>query len=42
MIASRQLCTFFLDGHLFGVDAQTVQEVIRYQEMTRVPKARLP
>jgi len=39
MIASRQLCTFFLDGHLFGVDAQTVQEVIRYQEMTRVPKA---
>ena len=39
MIASRQLCTFFLDGQLFGVDAQTVQEVIRYQEMTRVPKA---
>ena len=39
MITSRQLCTFFLDGHLFGVDAQTVQEVIRYQEMTRVPKA---
>ncbi|MCY2974670.1 MAG: chemotaxis protein CheW [Planctomycetota bacterium] len=39
MIASRQLCTFLLDGHLFGVDAQTVQEVIRYQEMTRVPKA---
>jgi purine-binding chemotaxis protein CheW len=39
MIASRQLCTFFLDGHLFGVDAQTVQEVIRYQEMTRVPKS---
>ena len=38
MIASRQLCTFFLDGQLFGVDAQTVQEVIRYQEMTRVPK----
>ncbi|MDZ4850469.1 MAG: chemotaxis protein CheW [Pirellulaceae bacterium] len=39
MIASRQLCTFYLDGHLFGVDARTVQEVIRYQEMTRVPKA---
>ena len=39
MIASRQLCTFFLDGHLFGVDAQSVQEVIRYQEMTRVPQA---
>lgn len=39
MIASKQLCTFYLDGHLFGVDARTVQEVIRYQEMTRVPKA---
>ena len=39
MIASKQLCTFFLDGQLFGVEAQTVQEVIRYQEMTRVPKA---
>jgi len=39
MIATRQLCTFSLDGHLFGVDAQTVQEVIRYQEMTRVPMA---
>lgn len=39
MIASRQLCTFYLDGHLYGVDAQTVQEVIRYQEMTCVPQA---
>jgi purine-binding chemotaxis protein CheW len=39
MIASNQLCTFLLDGHLFGVDAHTVQEVIRYQQMTRVPKA---
>jgi len=39
MITSRQLCTFYLDGHLFGVDAQKVQEVIRYQEMTRVPQS---
>lgn len=39
MLATRQLCTFFLDGQLFGVDAQSVQEVIRYQVMTRVPKA---
>jgi len=39
MIATRQLCTFSLDGHLFGVDAQRVQEVIRYQEMTRAPMA---
>lgn len=37
MNATRQLCTFYLDGHFFGVDAQSVQEVIRYQEMTRVP-----
>jgi purine-binding chemotaxis protein CheW len=37
MIAPRQLCTFYLDNHFFGVDAHTVQEVIRYQEMTRVP-----
>lgn len=35
--ATRQLCTFFLGEHTFGVDAHLVQEVIRYQEMTRVP-----
>lgn len=35
----KQLCTFFLDGLLFGVDVRNVQEVIRYQEMTRVPLA---
>ncbi len=39
MIASRQLCTFVIEGQLFGVDAQSVQEVIRYQHMTRVPQA---
>src|SRR3954469_22742409 len=27
------------DGHYFGVDVLKVQEVIRYQEMTRVPLA---
>lgn len=32
-----QFCTFYLDGLLFGIDVQRVQEVIRYQEMTRVP-----
>lgn len=37
MSETRQLCTFLLDGNLFGVDALSVQEVIRYQEMTRVP-----
>ncbi|MBI3410434.1 MAG: chemotaxis protein CheW [Planctomycetes bacterium] len=39
MSVNRQLCTFFLDGLYFGVDVQKVQEVIRYQEMTRVPLA---
>ncbi len=37
--ASQQFTTFLLDGHLFGVEVQSVQEVIRYQETTRVPLA---
>ena len=37
MANSELFCTFFLDGHFFGVPVQQVQEVIRYQEMTRVP-----
>jgi len=40
MTTASQLCTFYLDKHFFGVDVQTVQEVIRYQDMTRVPLAR--
>jgi len=36
---ARQLCTFLLDGLLFGVDVTRVQEVIRHQEMTPVPLA---
>jgi purine-binding chemotaxis protein CheW len=39
MADDRQYCTFFLDGHCFGIDVLAVQEVIRYQEMTRVPLA---
>jgi purine-binding chemotaxis protein CheW len=39
MSENRQYCTFFLDGLYFGVEVQKVQEVIRYQEMTRVPLA---
>ena len=39
MSTSHQLCTFILDGLYFGVDVQKVQEVICYQEMTRVPLA---
>ena len=33
----RQLCTFYLQDLLFGVEVEKVQEVIRYQEMTRIP-----
>jgi purine-binding chemotaxis protein CheW len=39
MAAPQQFCTFFLEGLYFGVEVQKVQEVIRYQEMTRVPLA---
>jgi purine-binding chemotaxis protein CheW len=39
-MAGRVLfCTFFLDGLRFGVDVRQVQEVVPYQEMTRVPLA---
>ena len=34
-----QLCTFKLANYFFGVDVAKVQEVIRHQEMTRVPLA---
>jgi purine-binding chemotaxis protein CheW len=36
---TRQLATFTVDSMFFGVEVQTVQEVIRYQEMTVVPLA---
>jgi purine-binding chemotaxis protein CheW len=36
---TRQLATFTVDSLLFGVEVATVQEVIRYQEMTAVPLA---
>lgn len=39
MAGERQYCTFWLDGLFFGVDVLEVQEVIKYQEMTRVPLA---
>jgi purine-binding chemotaxis protein CheW len=35
----QQFCTFFLDSLFFGVEVQRVQEVLREQEMTRVPLA---
>lgn len=39
MNSGQQLCTFFVDGLFLGVEVEKVQEVIRYQEMTRVPLA---
>jgi purine-binding chemotaxis protein CheW len=35
----QQFCTFYIKGSLFGVEVETVQEVIRHQEMTAVPLA---
>ncbi len=37
MANTQQFCTFFLEDQCFGVPVEQVQEVIRYQEMTRVP-----
>jgi purine-binding chemotaxis protein CheW len=39
MTDNKQFATFFLNGMFFGVEVLKVQEVIRYQEMTRVPLA---
>ncbi len=39
MLDERQFCTFYLDDLLFGVPVLSVQEVMRHQEMTRVPLA---
>lgn len=37
MAGTKQFSTFFVDGQFFGVPVQQVQEVIRYQDMTRIP-----
>jgi purine-binding chemotaxis protein CheW len=39
MAGKKQFSTFVVDRLLFGVEVEKVQEVIRYQEMTRVPLA---
>jgi len=39
MVKARQYCTFLLGDFFFGVEVEKVQEVIRYQEITRTPKA---
>jgi purine-binding chemotaxis protein CheW len=39
MAGKKQFSTFVVDELLFGVEVEKVQEVIRYQKMTRVPLA---
>jgi purine-binding chemotaxis protein CheW len=39
MSDTNQFTTFWVDGLYFGVEVEKVQEVLRYQEMTRVPLA---
>jgi len=39
MADTKQFCTFYLGDLYFGVEVEKVQEVFRYQEMTRVPLA---
>ncbi len=36
---AAQYATFFVDGLFFGIEVLQVQEVLRHQEMTRVPLA---
>jgi len=37
MAKEQQYSTFYLDGLFFGIEVLKVQEVIKYQEMTRIP-----
>jgi purine-binding chemotaxis protein CheW len=39
MAEDRLLCTFRLAEHLFGIEIASVQEVLREQEITRLPLA---
>ena len=41
MADELQLCTFFLDQFFFGIEAEKVQEIVRYQHITPVPLAPL-
>lgn len=36
---TKQFCTFSVENLFFGVEVLQVQEVIRYQELTKVPTA---
>ncbi|MER3416319.1 MAG: chemotaxis protein CheW [Gemmataceae bacterium] len=37
--ATRQIYTFYLDRHIFGVPVTCVQEILRLQMLTRVPRS---
>jgi purine-binding chemotaxis protein CheW len=39
MADEHQFCTFYLGDQYFGLDVLKVQEIIRFQTMTRVPLA---
>lgn len=39
MSHEQQFCTFFVDGLRFGVPVLGVQEVLKFQPMTSVPRA---
>ena len=39
MSQTQQFCTFYLGPLFLGLEVERVQEVIRYQQMTRVPLA---
>lgn len=39
MAEDQLLCTFRLAGHLIGIEISAVQEVLREQEITRLPLA---
>lgn len=38
-MSTRQYCSFSLDGQLFGLEIEHVQEVLREQAMTAIPLA---
>ena len=39
MSETKSYCTFHLDGLFFGIEVFQIQEVLLYQDMTRVPLA---
>jgi len=39
MSGSQQFCTFYIGRQMFGIEVEVVQEIIRFQEITRVPLA---